>query len=253
MARRILVTGSTGLLGSRLLELNSRIEFIPLPRDIDLLQTLGLYKLNNFVEKENLEGILNLAWTSNRNSGYQQERTNYDWYEFTIRLVESCIEKRLNFFGVSTCLDELTGPQPPYIDSKRKLIQTLSAEIITEKIGMFRPFYVVDEAFKRPGIYRDIFKSNFVLKSSSQCNDYIHAADVANGITLSLTANLKGRIDLGSGQLRSNKALVVAICKKEKIAYPVFLDEKGLDGPVAITEKLDTLGWAPYATDIFFI
>ena len=216
MARRILVTGSTGLLGSRLLESNSRIEFIPLPQDINLLQKSGLSKLNDFGEKENVEGILHLAWTSNKNSGYQQERTNYDWYEFTIQLVESCLEKRLNFFGVSTCLDELTGPQSPYIDSKRKLIQTLSTEIMTERIGMFRPFYVVDEVLKRPGIYRDLFKSDFVLKSSSQCNDYIHSVDVASGIILSIMANLGGSIDLGTGRLRSNKALVLAICKNEK-------------------------------------
>jgi nucleoside-diphosphate-sugar epimerase len=217
MARRILVTGSTGLLGSRLLQLKTTIEFVPLPSEIDLLQKSGLSKLLNFAEEKNVEGVLHLAWTSNKNSGYQQERANYDWYEFTIGLVESCLEKRLNFFGVSTCLDELTGPQSHYIDSKRKLIQTLSAEIMTEKIGMFRPFYVVDEVLKRPGIYRDLFKSDFVLNSSSQCNDYIHSVDVASGIIVSIMADLGGSIDLGSGRLRSNKALVVAICKNERI------------------------------------
>ena len=252
MARRILVTGSTGLLGSRLLEFKSTIEFVPLPREIDLLQASGLRRLLDFSEKENVEGVLHLAWTSNKNSGYQQERANYDWYEFTIRLVESCLEKRFNFFGVSTCLDELSGPQPPYIESKRKLIQTLSAEIMAEKIGMFRPFYVVDEALKRPGIYRDLFESDFVLKSSSQCNDYIHSVDVASGVIISLTANVRGSIDLGSGQLRSNKALAVAICKNEKIAHPLFLDEKKLDGPVAKIEKILKLGWKPNATNSFF-
>ena len=253
MARRVLITGSTGLLGSRLLELKSGVEFIPLPQKINLLQKSGLSKLLNFAERENVEGVVHLAWTSNKNSDYQQERANYDWYDFTIRLAESCLEKKLNFFGVSTGLDELTGLQPPYIDSKRKLIQTLSSEIMTEKIGMFRPFYIVDEVFKRPGIYRGLFNSDFVLESSSQCNDYIHSTDVAIGISLSLEANIKGRIDLGSGQLRSNKALAVAICKIEKIAHPVFLDYKRLDGPVANTEKILKLGWVPYATDSFFI
>lgn len=252
MATRILVTGSSGLIGKRIIEQNSRLEFVELPREIDLLKIYNLDQVVSIAKTNKVSAILHLAWVSNRVANYSELQINWDWANSSISLADLCFNNNLKFYGLGTCLDSIDLSNP-YIDSKKYFKAHTINQVKGGAGAIFRPFYVIDEIFLRPRIYNEIVSSpNFILKKPSELNDFVHSVDVATGIIRSIEEEATGEIDLGSGTLRSNFELASKICASLGKSTPRFAVDSPSKGPRAQIEPLLKMGWKPFSTKRFF-
>jgi nucleoside-diphosphate-sugar epimerase len=251
MARKILVTGGTGLLGRKLIS-NSEIHFVKLGSEIDLLADGGPTRLVELANEYECETLLHLAWKSNSVPDYDKSFENSQWVTVSMQIARECVENGITFIGLGTGLEEDFTIQSEYVQSKRELRGLLQKAIGPENMTWIRPFYIFDIHEKRPRIVEALFKQSslepLVIRFGSSQIDYISSLDVANGITEAISANLRGTIDIGSGCLITNRAFVIAVCKNEDIEIPLILDASSGIPNYANVKSLISLGWSPAHT-----
>jgi nucleoside-diphosphate-sugar epimerase len=251
MARKILVTGGTGLLGRKLIS-NSDIDFVKFGSEIDLLADGGPALIVELAQKHGCETLLHLAWTSNSVPDYDKSLKNSQWVSVSIQIARECVENGISFVGLGTGLEEDFSIQSEYVQSKRELRELLQKEIGLENMSWIRPFYIFDIQEKRPRIVEALFKQSaldpLVIQFGSSEIDYISSIDVANGIMQSISANLRGTIDIGSGCLITNRAFVNAVCNNEGVDIPLILDASSGTPSSANVKSLISLGWSPAHT-----
>jgi nucleoside-diphosphate-sugar epimerase len=251
MARKVLVTGGTGLLGRKLYS-NSNLEFVKVGSEIDLLSENGPELIVRLAKQLECETLLHLAWNSNSVPGYEKSLINRNWLSTSMQIARECKDNGISFVGVGTGLEEDQSNQSEYAQSKRKLREFLQSEIGFEYMSWIRPFYIFDIQEMRPRIVEALFKQSkldpLVIKFGSSEIDYISSSDVVNGITEAVSANLCGVIDIGSGYLISNRKFVTAVCLNEHIKIPLILDGSSGTPSAANLTPLVSLGWTPTHT-----
>jgi hypothetical protein len=251
MARKILVTGGTGLLGRKLIS-NSDIDFVKFGSEIDLLADGAPSLIVELAKKHGCETLLHLAWRSNSVPDYDKSLENSQWVSVSIQIARECAENGISFVGLGTGLEEDFSIHSEYVQSKRELRGLLQKEIGSESMAWIRPFYIFDIQEKRPRIVEALFKQSgldpLVIRFGSSEIDYISSLDVATGITEAISANLCGTIDIGSGHLITNRAFVNAVCNNEGVAMPLILDASSGSPNPANIKSLTSLGWSPTHT-----
>lgn len=255
MADRVLVTGSSGFIGS-LLESNTKIEYIDLPSRISLTDRKTIEYILNSMYELNCNTLLHLAWTSNSKLDYENNFSNYLWADFTIDLADKLLREDFNFVCLGTCNEYKLNNVSAYVESKRNVAYFLHHQTVSSKWTYIRVFYVVDLVSMRPRlVYAFLNKKDsdiFEIKSGSTKNDFILSEDVLSGINLILEKRIRGDIDLGSGFLTSNSKLIKTICKKNKMEVPMILNDGTPDSKIANLDKLYNFGWRPSYTINFF-
>lgn len=253
MARKVLVTGGTGFIGSKL-ESTLNLEYLKIGSEIDFLKSDGIMRIISLAIKNNCDAILHLAWISNSQKNYENNPDNLIWYTKTIEFAASAIKENLLFISIGTGAESESENQTLYVQSKRltkhKLLNLTPSNLIT----WVRLFYIVDITERRPRIINELFKNNGIkiIMYGSAMNDYVFIEDVISGINFILANNIFGEIDLGSGFLTSNSELITKICNLTGVQLPIIDNIFRSNGEVADTDKLTRLGWNPTLTTKFF-
>ena len=253
MARKVLVTGGTGFIGSKL-KSSSSLEYFKIGSKIDLLKPDGIRRIISLAITNNCDAILHLAWISNSQKYYENNPENLIWYNKTIELAASAIKANLLFISTGTGAESENENQTLYVESKRLTMNELSNLAPSNLITWVRLFYIVDIIKRRPRIINELYKNNGnkLIMHGNTMNDYIFIEDVISGINFILENNIFGGIDLGSGFLTSNSDLVTKICDLTGVQLPIIENNYRSNGEVADIEKLTKLGWNPTHTTKFF-
>jgi hypothetical protein len=255
LARRILVTGSTGLLGSQLLEIPQVIEYFVPPR-FDLLGEGAAKKLSEIADFNECDGILNLAWVSNSQNDYSNSSLNFSWLSFSRDLAEVCIDKKIQYIGAGTCLEKIVSDKSNYVESKRTHFSEISSYLTNSNMLWLRFAYIVDLINMKPRIlnqFKDMDSTQLIIKQPNCKNDYILIGDAVNAINWSISHGLSGVVEIGSGKLHSNRSLIEKFCTSREYRTPNFIQaELAEDGPVSDIEVLKNSGWTPSETLAFF-
>jgi nucleoside-diphosphate-sugar epimerase len=252
MARKILVTGGTGLLGRKLMS-SSNMEFMKVGSELDLLGDEGPELILELAKQNECDTLLHLAWKSNSVPDYEKSLENSQWVSASIQIARKCIQNGVSFVGIGTGLEEDPAANSEYAQSKRALRELLEKEIGLENLAWIRPFYIFDILEMRPRIVEALFKQSaldpLVIRFGSTKIDYISSIDVANGIVEAISAGSRGIVDIGSGRLISNRDFVNAVCKNENVEVPLMLDaSSGMPHSADLT-SLSSLGWSPSHTN----
>ena len=244
---KTLIIGAHGMIGSKLqAQMKYRGDsFICFPK-MDLLQVNGHYLVKDLVMQEKVTHVVNLAWTSNKHSNYDQSLDNFAWKNFCIKL-QQLLSKECHLIFFGTGLDD-KNTSLPYIKAKHTLKIHFRSLIENEEISWLRPFYVYDFSLFRPRILKEMKEAapdNLCVKFGNAKQDYISSVDVAAAIIAVINKNLRGSIDIGTGQQISNIDFAFKAAKILGLPVPVNLFLSSTDGPIANTFKLNSAGWTP--------
>jgi nucleoside-diphosphate-sugar epimerase len=250
MATKILITGSTGFLGSELKRSIKAENFVEL-KNVDILSRGGPSQVLEQADDNNCDLILHLAWNSNSNPNYEKSDVHREWLLSSLELAELCNDKGVIFAGVGTCLDEEVHVENKYINAKQALKNALRQQIIEQNILWIRPYFVFCPVEKRPRLTRAIYEKEGIpleLKNGNSRNDYVHISDVGRALSLLVMNECMGQIDIGSGYLTSNYSFAKHIASLMDRPTPISTSEYKVDGPVADVSILAQLGWTPSYT-----
>lgn len=197
MARKVLVTGGTGFIGSKLVSTLS-LEYLKIGSEIDFLEPDGITRIISLATENKCDAILHLAWISNSRIDYENNINNLIWSTKTIEFATSAVKKNLFFLAIGTGAELESENQSVYVQSKRITKSKLSNLISSNLIAWVRLFYIVDVIERRPRIINELFKingSNLIMYGSTM-NDYIFIEDVISGLDFILANSISGEIDL---------------------------------------------------------
>jgi hypothetical protein len=255
MALRVLVTGSTGLIGTELFKINSKVQYIALG-PMDLLQEGAENRVVNQSKEFGCSMILNLAWASNSHSSFSRSVLNQHWQEFSDRLSKLCVEENICFAGVGSVAEIEPGRNDAYTMAKRNHFSFLSPYMSLNQAIWLRPFYIFDTDKLRPQVLNFLRENsmNSTINSPDNLHDYIMTSDVASAINFALSKQLQGIIEIGSGKLTTNRKLVEKICELKGVPSPIMNPETTFQDsqPFASIQKLLDNGWTPENTQKFF-
>ena len=251
MASKVLVTGGTGLLGSYLNSSES-IEYIKSPTTLNFFEHNSFRELLRMAKTRACSKILHLAWCSNSNLNYEQDKSNFNWAEKTIEFAKISLKNGFSFITVGTGNEDDPENKSPYTESKRLVRRELFDQINESNLSIIKLFYVVDIAKKRPriiaGLTDNRISQQFSVKYGSSGQDYIFSQDVITGLSSIISHNLNGEIELGSGFLTSNRRLIEFVCSQINSPLPLIENNFKKNGNIADIKKLSNLGWSPSVT-----
>lgn len=250
----VLITGGTGMIGSRVVELwdlDHEPVLVGGRPSHDLLEP---NRLAADIDRLRPQVVLHLAWSSGSAAGYRQAPENDRWSDVSLEAARACARLGTRFVGLGTVLDD-REPHDPYTRAKHRLRTALETFDETLPWTWLRPFYVFDPAGRRPGVLaaaRDAADrgASAGLHAPMARHDFVHVDDVARAVHATIAADLRGTTDIGSGRTHTVAELVQAVGLPWHAADEhdaVHHDER-----VAQTSVLRTAGWTPRETERFF-
>ena len=222
---KILVTGATGLIGQYAVPqlVNAGHEVLGVSRSgngssgvaLDLFDSEAV---SAFIRAERPEYLLHLAW--NVAPGYMTDPNNFDWAASSLHLLKTFAEnggKRAAFTG--TCIEydwdygflreDFTPLKSDsiYGTAKASLYKLASAwaERTGFSFGWGRVFFLYGKGERQERIVPfivDALKKGEkpAMKFPYISRDYMHAADVAGGLTALMFSGFNGAVNIASGQ-----------------------------------------------------
>ncbi len=255
MASKVLVTGGTGLLGSRLPK-NSGVNFLKLGSTLNLLESGGVDKALSIANSYGCDAVLHLAWASNSSQSYEESPENDLWAEISIELAKKCVAQGLFFAGLGTGLENDYSNLTPYVIGKRKVRSEIEFELSNGLASWLRPYFVFDIEKHRPRLLKLVLANAqdeaLVVRYGNSLHDYISSRDVGTGILEVMRVNLSGIIDIGSGRMISNEFFVQHICNTIGIPIPQILSDSNNVKIVANLSAISKIGWRPVHTEELF-
>lgn len=257
MATRTLITGASGLIGTWVQRhwADPGSTLVPVRHaDVDLLAPGAAADL---VARTTPARVVHLAWSASGSADYRTSDDNERWVDATLELVEAASGTGSAVWLTGTAVDDAADPADAYSRSKARLKAALAPLVEQSAIGWLRPYYVFDEARRRPALV-DLATTarerneTLHLRSPDQHHDFVHASDVGSAIATAVTHGLAGEVPIGSGRLHSVADLV------DRVGAPWSADPVDHDitpthsGETADTTRLAALGWAPTRTEEFF-
>lgn len=254
MAARALITGTSGLIGSHLLEQWSvpGLEPVPHPRELDLLAPGAVQRVLAWVEAS---VVVHLAWCASGTPGYREHTDNARWVVATLELQAACAERRIPLVALGTVVDDTPGPDA-YSRSKACLRAQMQSAVDRREVTWVRPHYVFDPDLGRPGVLAEARAAMHErrparLDAPYGEHDFVHVRDVATGIMAIVRHQLGGAPDIGSGRLRPTHELVeragAAWVHSGATVPSIRHDDRAAD-----ISTLSSVGWEPNATEEFF-
>jgi nucleoside-diphosphate-sugar epimerase len=261
-AARVLLTGSSGLLGRRTLERlrTQGVDVVAVSRrptaGVDLaVDLLDPAALDACVRTVRPTIVLHLAWATSHGS-FWTDPANVAWTEATLRLAMRAEEMGASaFVGVGTCAEQ-PGPLEPTLygvakTATRDVLATWAAKRPL-RFAWARLFYVYAEDEPATKLIASAARAllahqTFLARHPDDVLDFVHADDVAGALAVVATSSLAGVIDIGTGEGRRVADLLTALARLAK-AGNVTCDVEPHQPPlqvVADTNPLRTIGWSP--------
>jgi nucleoside-diphosphate-sugar epimerase len=249
----VLITGASGLIGRWVTTLaQDSLDLIPLSHhEVDLSQP-GRFAAE--LRRVRPDVLLHLAWTASGEPGYRTHPDNERWLVSSLEAAEECRRLGVHFIGTGSVADRGTGADS-YSGAKHQLWLALQADIETGAITWLRPFHVFDPERTRPALVADVREARLahrpvVLRTPAQRHDFVLAEDVGSAVVTTLTAELTGCVEIGSGTARPVSQLVEALGGTWRAENPDLGADAG-DGAADI-RRLRRAGWSPVHTERLF-
>jgi nucleoside-diphosphate-sugar epimerase len=257
VAAHTLITGASGLLGTWVEHHwpDDASVLVPVRHsDVDLLAPGAAADL---VARTTPAQVVHLAWSASGSADYRTSDDNERWVDATLELVEAARAAGSAVWLTGTAVDDTTDAADAYTGSKALLKKELAPLIEQSAIGWLRPYYVFDEARRRPALVELATAARargetLHLRSPHQRHDFVHASDVGRAIVTSVSHGLAGEVQIGSGTLRSVADLVTRIGTPWSADTAQQIPPPTHSGETADTTRLADLGWAPTRTEEFF-
>lgn len=249
---RVLITGATGLLGRWVAAHwstgDERVSVSHTDHDLTDSQVFM-----TAIRRSRPDLVLHLAWCASGSPAYRTSPNNARWADSSFEAAEYCLDRGIRFLATGTVADD-GSQRDPYSLAKQDLRARLEPAITSGAIGWIRPFYVFDPVALRPALIAEAtaaLRSDrpVTLKSPFERHDFIHASDVGAALVEVIRHDLRGVIDVGTGESRSVVDVVEACGARWAVVEP-----PGAPGNVAVadSQRLRMVGWEPAATDEFF-
>lgn len=257
MAAGTLITGASGLIGTWVLHHWAEAGTTPVPvrhADADLLAPGAAADL---IARTTPTQVVHLAWSASGSADYRTSNDNDRWVEATLELVEAARAAGSSVWLTGTAVDDATDATDAYTRCKARLKATLAPLIEESVVGWLRPYYVFDEARRRPALVDLATTARergeiLHLRSPHQYHDFVHASDVGRAIVASVSHGVAGEVPIGSGRLRSVADLVTRVGATWSADEAMQDPPPTHSGETADTTRLAALGWAPTRTEEFF-
>jgi nucleoside-diphosphate-sugar epimerase len=281
---KVLVTGAAGFIGSqvvrRLIDRGSEVHAISRTRTpdigvrgvhwhpVDLLEQAAVDRLLDSVQPE---GLIHLAWETQHGTYWNSPR-NLDWLRASLALIqkfESLRGARLVVGGSSAeyhwdggaDLAELTSPTAPnslYGTSKNALREVLSAWApgvnLSWAWARFFNVFGPGEPPERliPRTIRTLAQAGAMNFDSGVIErDFMHVDDVAAAVVALYYSEVRGPVNVASGEARTVKEVVLSIAaclsRQDQVHFDMSDTKAELQRRViADTRKLrDEVRWTP--------
>ena len=280
--KKVLLTGATGFIGSQVTkELLRRgyevhaLVYPPFaPEQPNFIQhemnLLDASAVEHFMAEHNFENLIHLAWYVGPKCHVSD--LNMDWVIATLNLLKSFKEHGGKVFaGAGTCSeyeykygylleDETpTDPQTLYGNGKNAVFNIAKVYCRQNGISFKWPrifnLYGPNEKPQRlmPSVINSCLKGEDVKVSDClKFQDYLHVEDTARGIVAVFESNLKGAVNICSGQPVQLRTIVNKIAEltnfQGSILWGAIPAAFGDDLVVGNNEKLKSIGWTPKYT-----
>ena len=260
--RRLLVTGASGFLGGHLGALLAEqpiYGYDPVAWDRRSMGDLLLQSNRERALREvRPQAVLHLAWSSTNRDDYEDDPANALWGQASSSFLIECIQRGIRFMAIGSAADLPEDPDfdSPYSSAKRCLRLTFEGLQESSQVTWLRPQYIVSFEDKRPRVVRAYLQRKpgapFKLDSPDTKLDFVHVADVASGIRLSIENDVTGIVELGSGSLHSVSDLITAA--ERWTAASVVTSQQLIRPRPSLTGSalLAQLGWRPTRTQAMF-
>ena len=252
------ITGSSGVLGSHIIENNPQIKFLKFKGDIT-----NKKQITNWILKNNFDVFLHLAAivpTEKVNKNYiLAKKVNYDG---TKNIVDALLKKKniWFFFASSSHVysnsskkhNEESIPQPitqygrlKYL-AEKYIINKMEKNGMNYCIGRIFSFTNFNQknSFLIPSLYKKVMSKNKIItfRNINHIRDFISISDINRAILFLLNKKIKGIYNIASGKPVNVETIVKRICKKynKKIIIKNFLPRSKL---IADIKKIKKLGW----------
>jgi nucleoside-diphosphate-sugar epimerase len=255
------ITGSSGVLGSYIIQNNPKVNFLKFKGDIT-----NKKEITNWILKKNFNVFLHLAAivpTSEIINNYvKAKKVNYDG---TKNIVDALLlKKNIWFFYASSSHVYSSSPNKIRENSKLKPItlygklKYLSELYILKKLEKSKINYCIGRIFsftyfgqKESFLVPSIFKKNKIrrnslvaFKNTNHFRDFVSIGDINRAIFFLLKKKATGIFNIGSGKKINLNLLVKKICKIFN-NIPVFKKNEKITYLVANITKIKKLGWRP--------
>ena len=204
------------------------------------------------------QAVLHLAWFSTNGDFYQEDPSNAHWGQASSSFLVECLQRGIRFMAIGSAADVQGDPafDSPYSTAKRHFRLAFEGLRESREVTWLRPQYVVSFEDKRPRVVRAYLQrrpgSSFKLDSPDAELDFIHVADVASGIRLSIENGVTGIVDIGSGSLHSVSELITA-AERWALGSAVTSPHPSRPRPSQNRSAvLAQLGWRPTRTQALF-
>jgi nucleoside-diphosphate-sugar epimerase len=257
---RVLITGSSGLIGRRVLEAfrdgdrdDATELLIPITSaDVDLLAPGAWEQL---LDQHRPDVIVHLAWSASALPDYRGHDDNARWAATTIDAAVLAVDRGIRFVATGTSVDDAPADDA-YSRSKAAARAALDDRISDGRLAWLRPFYVFDEERPSPAVLRAALAAQaagepVALASPDARHDFVHARDVGTAVRTVVDHRMTGLVDIGSGTVTPVSRLVESYgCRWVPAGTPSEAGD-GVAASVAAADvtALRAAGWSPVATE----
>ena len=250
-----LITGSSGLIGRRVLQQWPHDDFEAVLVDRSREDLLEPGTPMALIERHRPAVVVHLAWCASSTPGYRHSPDNARWVAASLELAAAARASGASTFATGTALDS-SGGGDAYASAKGRLRELLAPAVRNGELTWLRPFYVVSPEDGTPQVVADALRAARAgvpveLRTPESPHDFIHVDDVARAIVTCVQHRLHGTVDIGTGGLHTVHALAEALG-----AHPAPPTGPGPDFPhhhqAADTAALAAVGWHPTTTEELF-
>lgn len=243
LSKKVILTGATGLIGKYaikpLLDLGYEVYALSTSKEgsennVNWIKAnlLDLGSIKNIFEKIKPQYLLHFAWDTTAGT-YLESNLNFEWVQSSLEMLKQFNlngGKRAVFAG--TCfeykfkdspLKEDGELNPTYTYSKCKSHLHNLAELFCEKndisFGWGRIFYVYGEGEQEKRLIPFVIKTlregkEFSTVAGDLEKDYMFAGDIAEGFVKFLDSDVKGTVNICTGEPVKIKDIALLIAKK---------------------------------------
>ena len=197
--------------------------------------------------------LIQAAWYSTDNPDYRTSNLNKEWVATTKAIVEICQKHNIVFAGLGTCLEKLRSDGDLYSSSKFEILSYLESDSLTKEWIWFQLHYVYSSQDLKPAVLRKADEANraaqpIALGTPHDRHDFIDVRDVADAIVHAVRQELKGTIEIGTGNALEVSQFLNLLFPNLKIKQSTMSEARPSYQGAADVRALANSGWAPSFT-----